>query len=134
MAKNITKKFAIGAGIAAVVGYVAGILTAPKSGKETRADVKDAATKGIAEAEKDLKKLHAELDELVAKVKQKSDAVSGSTRKEFDKLLDTAKVSKEKASELIAAVRNGKADDKDLKKAVSDATKAIDHLRDYLSK
>lgn len=37
-------KFALGAIIGAAAGIVAGLLTAPKSGKETRADIKDKAT------------------------------------------------------------------------------------------
>lgn len=36
-------KFAIGALIGAAAGIIAGILTAPKSGKETRADIKEKA-------------------------------------------------------------------------------------------
>ncbi|MBF1032963.1 MAG: YtxH domain-containing protein [Candidatus Nanosynbacter sp.] len=47
-------KFVLGAAIGAAAGVVAGLLTAPKSGKETRADLKkkarelkqDATTKG----------------------------------------------------------------------------------------
>ena len=38
-------KFALGALFGAVAGFVAGVLTAPKSGKETRADIKNAANK-----------------------------------------------------------------------------------------
>jgi hypothetical protein len=37
---NATRKFAIGMGFAAVVGVAIGILFAPKSGKETREDIK----------------------------------------------------------------------------------------------
>lgn len=37
-------KFALGTLIGAVAGVVAGILTAPKSGKETRADIKAKAS------------------------------------------------------------------------------------------
>lgn len=37
-------KFAIGALFGAAVGLVAGLLTAPKSGKETRADIKAKAS------------------------------------------------------------------------------------------
>jgi gas vesicle protein len=37
------KRLAIGALFGAAVGVVAGILTAPKSGKETRQDIKDKA-------------------------------------------------------------------------------------------
>ncbi len=44
-------KFALGAIIGAIAGGIAGILTAPKSGKETRADLKDKAGKAKLEAE-----------------------------------------------------------------------------------
>ena len=52
------KKFAIGTVIAAAAGYVAGLLTAPKSGKETREDIKNTAVKTYKVAEKELKELH----------------------------------------------------------------------------
>ncbi|MEO7364397.1 MAG: YtxH domain-containing protein [Candidatus Saccharimonadales bacterium] len=45
-----TKKLAIGAAIAGAAGYLAGVLTAPKSGKATRDDIKDATQRGISEA------------------------------------------------------------------------------------
>jgi len=38
-----TGKFVLGAAIGAAVGAIAGILTAPKSGKETRTDIKEKA-------------------------------------------------------------------------------------------
>ena len=50
-------------------GYLAGILTAPKSGKETREDIKDTAVKTYSEAEKQLKKLHTELNDVLAEAK-----------------------------------------------------------------
>ena len=55
---GVVKKLAIGAAISAVLGYIAGILTAPKSGKETRDDIKSKAHETYAAAEKELKKLH----------------------------------------------------------------------------
>jgi len=45
MSKDTGKKVALGALIAASVGYVAGVLTAPKSGKETRQDIKNTGRK-----------------------------------------------------------------------------------------
>ncbi len=45
-------KFAIGALIGAAIGAAAGILTAPKSGKETREDLKKKADSVKADAEK----------------------------------------------------------------------------------
>lgn len=48
-------KFALGAIIGAAAGLVAGVLTAPKSGKETRADIKAKAEELKTDADKKLK-------------------------------------------------------------------------------
>lgn len=48
-------KFALGAIIGAAAGLVAGMLTAPKAGKETRADIKAKAGELKADADKKLK-------------------------------------------------------------------------------
>jgi len=134
MGKNTVKKFAIGAGIAAAAGYIAGILTAPKSGKETRHDVKDFADKGLSEAEKELKKLQDQLGDIIDQAKSKASSASGAASKEFDELVETAKKSKDKVSGMLAGFRNDKGADKELKKAIADANNAIEHLKNYLSK
>lgn len=128
------KKLAVGGAVAAAAGYVAGILTAPKSGKETRQDIKEAADKGWSEAEKDLKKLHTELDRVIKDSKKASDKVSDKAKKELDGLVEKAQDTKEKARQVLSAVHEGDAEDKDLKKAIKDANEAIEHLRDYLKK
>jgi gas vesicle protein len=128
------KALAIGGTVAAAAGYLAGLLTAPKSGKETRKDIKDAADKGWAEAEKDLKKLHTELDKVIKDSKKAGGKVTGKTKEELDTLLEKAQDTKEKAREVLSAVHEGDAEDKDLKKAIKDANEAIAHLRDYLKK
>jgi gas vesicle protein len=132
------KRLAIGSTLAAVAGYVAGLLTAPKSGKETRKDIKKAADKSMAEAEKDLKKLHTELDKVIkqarTQAKSKGGKLSAKAQKELDSLVEKAKDTKEKAREVISAVHNGDAEDKDLKTAVTDAKLAIEHLKTYLKK
>jgi len=134
MSKSTIKKFAVGTAIAAVAGYLAGILTAPKSGKETRDDVKDAAAKGITEAEKQLKRLHTELNDLIEQTKEKTGDISEKTRDQLHDLLDGAKDSKEKVREVLSALHEGDAQDRELKKAMAEANKAIEHLRRYLAK
>jgi gas vesicle protein len=131
---STAKKVAIGGVIAAAAGYVAGILTAPKSGKETRADIKDAAEKTMAEAEKDLKNLHTELDKIITVAKARSEKLSAKAQKELSQLIDKAKDTKEKAREMLSALHEGGAEDKDLAKAIKDANNALEHLRDYLKK
>jgi gas vesicle protein len=131
---KLAKKFAIGTTLAAAAGYLVGILTAPKSGKETREDIKETAQKSITEAENELKKLHTELNALLDEGKKKSGELSDKASNELNALLEKAKDSKEKARVLISAIHEGDAEDKDLAIAIAEANKAIDHLRSYLKK
>lgn len=133
MSKN-AKKFAVGAVLAAAAGYVAGILTAPKSGKETREDIKEGVEHGVAEAEKQLKKLHTELNQLMDEARSRGRELKGKAQEEMEKAVDAAKVVKEKTRELLSAVHEGDAEDKDLKRAVNEASKAVEHLKTYLKK
>lgn len=135
MAKGSTvKKIAISGAVAAAAGYVAGILTAPKSGKETRGDIKAAANRSLAEAEKELKKLHTELDKVIKEAKSRGNKAGGQAQKELTKLVEKAKDTKEKAREMLSALHEGDAEDQDLKRAIVNANSALDHLRDYLKK
>lgn len=133
MEKN-TKRFAIGAAIAAGVGYLAGILTAPKSGQETRKDVKDAASKAKREAEKELKKLHSEITTDINKAKKLALDFSKEHKSDLDKIVSRAVTAKEKARDMLSAIHDGGAEDKDLKAAIKEATEAIDHLKKYLAR
>ena len=134
MGKVTFKKLAIGAGVAAAVGYVAGILTAPKSGRETRQDIKDAAATGLSEAEKQLKKINTELGQLLDEMKNRGTTLSGKASKELEELATKARTAKEKAREVLSAIHEGDAEDEDLKKAITEANTAIKHLRAYLNK
>jgi gas vesicle protein len=125
------KRFAAGAAIAGVAGYVAGLLTAPKSGKETRDDIKETAARSMGEAEKDLKKLHTELDKLLTEARIQGEKISGKTKTELEDLLAKAKDTKEKAREMLSAIHEGDAEDVELKKAIKDANDAVDHIKKY---
>jgi gas vesicle protein len=131
---DTAKKIAIGSVIAAVAGFIAGILTAPKSGKETRQDVKDTADKTAADAERQLKKLHTELDKAIAQAKDQKSKLGAKAQRELNDLVDKAKDSKEKVREVLSAVHEGEAEDKDLQRAVKEASKAAEHLKKYLKK
>lgn len=132
--QDTLKKVAIGSSVAAIAGYVAGVLTAPKSGKQTRSDIKAAADRTIIEAEKDFKKLQVELNNLVDATKDNGGKLNAKARKEVEELAEKAKDSKEKVREMISAVREGSAEDKDLERAVKEAQKAISHLRKFVKK
>jgi gas vesicle protein len=131
---GIGKKVAIGAAVAGVAGYVAGILTAPKSGKETRKDIQKAAQTARANAEKQLKKLHTDLNNLIDLSKSKYDTASTKAKAGYDKALSAAKEARQKVGEMLSAMHDGDASDKDLDKAVKEASKALNHLKTYLKK
>jgi gas vesicle protein len=130
--RNIVRNIAIGAAVSALAGYIAGILTAPKSGKETREDIRAKTVESYAVAEKELKKLHTELTDVISEVGGSIESFRGRASKDAGEALDKGREVKQKAREVLSALHDGEADDKDLKKAIQDATKAIEHLRDFL--
>jgi len=128
------RNVALGTLIAAGIGYAAGVLTAPKSGRETRRDIQRAAIKAKKEAESNLKDLHGELNTLIAKGKRSGAKLSSSAKAEYEEVLAKAQKAKKKAGEILSAIHEGDAEDRDLDKAVKDIKKSIDHLRNYLEK
>ncbi len=133
MAKTF-KKIAIGTIIAGATGYVAGVLTAPKSGKETRKDIKDAGIKAKSEAEKKLKVLHSELAALVDDAKTKGKGLSKKTSAELAKAVKKAQAAKDKAKALLSSLHEGDTGDEDLQKAITEVSKATAHLKKYMGK
>lgn len=125
---------AIGGLILAGLGYLLGLLTAPKSGKETRKDIQETAIKAKTEAEKRLKAIHAELGDLVDQGSQKLQNASSKVKSELSTALEKAKSAKDKAKNVLSAVHEGESDDKELEKAIKEATRAVDHLKSYLRK
>lgn len=127
-------KLALGGLLLAGLGYLAGILTAPKSGKETRKDIQRTATKAKNDAEKKLKQAHAELTDVIDQAKSKASAATGKVKAELDSVIEKAVAVKDRARGVLSAVHEGESDDRDLQKAVSEANKAVDHLKKYISK
>jgi gas vesicle protein len=64
-------KFALGALIGTAAGVVAGLLTAPRSGKETRADIKGKAAELKQKAVKQAGEVRQRSDDIVENVKGK---------------------------------------------------------------
>ncbi|MCA9328038.1 YtxH domain-containing protein [Candidatus Saccharibacteria bacterium] len=131
---DVARKVAIGAALSAVAGYIAGVLTAPKSGKETREDIKTKANETYAAAEKELKKLHTELGDVLAETSERVSKLRGKSEKSLDDAVAKGKKAKEKAREVLSGLHDGDVEDKDLKKAIAEATKAVENLRNYLKK
>ena len=132
---NSGKALAIGAAVGAVLGVVTGILFAPKSGKETREDIKDAAQKAKEKLLSESDKLHEELNKLIAKVevlaKEKGDKITVKAKE----ALKHATVAKDNLADKAKEIKAGKkTDDKDLKEALKKAQEAQEALTRFLKK
>ena len=115
--------------MAASAAYLLGILTAPKSGKQTRKNLGKKADVAWSKAEKQLKKLHTELVDVIDET---GDQLKAS--KEVKEAVEQADKTKQKISEIISAIHEGDAGDVELKKAIADAGKAINALKKHLQK
>lgn len=118
------KKLAIGTVVGAVTGFAAGILFAPKSGKETRKDIKNAVEKAV-------KKVHEEAEQLLAQAKKIKNSLSAKAKAELSKIEQRVRSARDKvAGSAKKAV--GKKDDKDLQAALTEANEAFEHLKKFL--
>lgn len=115
-------------------GYVAGILTAPKSGKETRKDIATAANKARIDAEKKLKKIHSELQVLIIDAEEQRKKLKTKGKKELEEAIANAKAAKEKAREILSAIHHGDADDPNLQAVIDEVKLAQKNLVAYLKK
>ena len=131
---NSKGKIAISALIAGAIGYGIGILTAPKSGKETRDDVKVAAQNYSKKVEQRLQNYHNELTELLAEAKITGMNYRGKARVELDKLLDVAVEARHRVNLAISALQKGDKVDTELESAITEADESIKKLKDFVEK
>jgi gas vesicle protein len=127
--KDRTKKYALGTILAAVAGYVTGILTAPKSGKETRKDIKKGAVNAKNEAEAKLKQGQAELQKMIGKAKTETQHLKGTVKQQADKSLAAIVETKDKVQNVI---KDGSKNDRELKRALKEVNDALGHLKTYI--
>lgn len=111
MAKG--KKFGLGVILGAAAGVVAGLLTAPKSGKETRQDIKKKAGEVRGSAERRLKDAHKELDKVAADAKARAKNLQGKAKDEMDALAGKADVLRGRVKEAITSIKSGDDDNDD---------------------
>lgn len=129
--ENSTKKIALGAVLAGIGGYLAGILTAPKSGKETREDIANKTEEIKEDAAQQLQKAVDDLNDLIKKTKSKSLQLGSKARTEYNEAVVAAKDAQNKAFHLLKAVKSGQADDPELSKALKQARAAAKNLGNY---
>ena len=93
-------KFAVGTLFGAVLGLLAGVLTAPKSGKETRADLKAKAEVMKSDATQKVEKAQMKANKVADDMKDKAAVATQDARARSDDL-------KERAERAIDGARKG---------------------------
>lgn len=107
------KKFGLGIILGALAGILAGFLTAPKSGKETRKDLKNKALDIKGSAERKLKDAHKELGNLSDEAKSKAKELKGKAKEEMDDLAARADELKDQVKKAITSIKSGDDDNDD---------------------
>lgn len=132
MAKDVKNiGIALIAGLAA--GYALGVLTAPKSGKETRDDIREAGSKAYKAAEARLKGSYEDLSGVIAKAGHQTKKLSKKGHEELDGLLAAAHDAQGRVKQLITSVRRGDATEEQYEDVVIAAQVAKDELEDFIS-
>lgn len=126
------QKVALGAAIAGIGGYLAGVLTAPKSGKETRQDLATKASDIKNDAGTQLTEAQRELSETLKKAQEKTLSLSAQAREEFNETVIRAKDAQNKAKMVLQAMKAGEAEDPELNRAVKQAKQAQKNLAKFL--
>lgn len=125
-------KIALSTIIAAILGVIVGLLTAPKSGKETREDIARTSNAAKSKLEKKLKSAYTELELLIGKTGKNIGKKKDDASKLAGEKLEAAKLVQTRLKAALSAVRNGEADDKELDDAVKEAHDSIRKLKNYL--
>lgn len=107
------KRLGLGIVLGAIGGVITGLLTAPKSGKETIQDLKDKAVEVKGSAERKLKEAHKELDKVSKDAKDKAKNLQGKAKEEMDELGKKADDLKDKAKNAITSIKSGDDDSDD---------------------
>lgn len=125
---------AIGTAIAAGVGYVAGVLTTPKSGNQTRKEIRRKASKAKSEAENKLKQTHSELAKLLDEANDKIKSGKSKAATEFKETIAIAESARQKTRIILSAIHEGETDDQELNKALKQTKQALTNLKKYIVK
>lgn len=126
------KGVAAAAAVGAVAGVVTGILFAPKSGKETRKDIKDAAVKARDKLVSESKKVQIELAKVIDKAEATMKDTSGKVSEKYTEVVASARAA---LDSLVAKTKTAKdGDDPDFKEAMAKAKEAQAALAKFIKK
>lgn len=112
------------------IGYALGILTAPKSGKQTRKRLRKTAKNSMYDMERDLKTIYSQTKNTLDQLAKDNPTLSS----RYNNAKDLAEKSQHKLKGLISAIHGHDNVDEDLEAALKDAKSALMGLKSFLKK
>lgn len=125
-------KVALAAMIAAGAGYLSGLLTAPRSGQQTRKKIAKSASKTMTDGEKQLKKLYTEINSSIKQAEGQVTQARTKANNELKQAIASAREARQKARLILTALHEGDADDPNLKAVLQEVSTAKKHLSQFI--
>lgn len=117
-----------------IAGFVAGVLLAPKSGKETRQDIADRAKRVAEKAQANLHAVQEELGDKLHQAEEQAKKLGKKISAEAKQSLEMAKKTQKQTLSVLQAIKQGQSKDEDLDIAIKNAQAALDSLKKYFQK
>jgi gas vesicle protein len=131
MKKN-SRNIIVGAILVGAASYVAGILTAPKKGKETREDIRHASVNFKISLEKSLKKLYADSSQQLERALHVNQKLTAQTKKELDLLVASVKHAKDRIKIYLTSLRDGEIEEEEITLLLSDGRDNTERLKFFV--
>jgi len=128
MKKN-SRNIVFGAVVIGAASYLAGILTAPKKGSETREDIRHASVNAKISLEKSLKKLYADSSRQIERALNVNHELTKQTKRELDLLIASVKHATEKIKIYLTSIRDGDIEEEEITLLLTDGRDNTERLK-----
>jgi gas vesicle protein len=131
MKKN-SRNIVVGAILVGAASYVAGILTAPKKGKETREDIRHASINLKISLEKSLKQLYADSTKQLERALNINQQLTTRTKQELESLITAVKHARDNIKIYLTSLRDGDIEEEQITLLLSDGRDNTERLKFFV--
>ena len=127
--KKSSRNIVFGAMVVGAASYLAGILTAPKKGSETREDIRHASVNAKISLEKSLKKLYSDSSKQLQRALNLNQKLTKQTKRELDLLVASVKHATEKIKIYLTSIRDGDIEEEEITLLLTDGRDNTERLK-----
>ena len=119
------------ASLVGLMGYLLGLLTAPKSGRELRREMKSTGRKNLSLLEKQLKAQYSDLNLQLQELESRMDVSSKIVTESINKYIVDARILQKKSKHLLSALHDGVASDDELIRVIKELKNLKTSIKKY---